>query len=93
MNNYFIWSKQSETQSRTENIMDERKEENINILDHVYSYHDDGGEDDGGENDEGLDMEEVICNVAPNVLLQYRNKGFNNFETLDKALRPYLRGV
>jgi hypothetical protein len=30
-------------------------------------------------------------NVAPNVLLQCRNKGFDNFETLKKASRdlPY----
>jgi hypothetical protein len=29
-------------------------------------------------------------NVAPNVLLQRRNKGFNNFEMLDKASRDLL---
>jgi hypothetical protein len=40
--------------------MDEREEENMNA-DHVYSYHDDGGDqDDVGENDEGLDVEEVM---------------------------------
>jgi hypothetical protein len=29
-------------------------------------------------------------NVAPNVLLQRRNKGFDNFETLEKASRDLL---
>jgi hypothetical protein len=54
--------------------------------DHVYSHHDDGGDqDDVGENDEGLDVEELMRNVAPDVLLHCRNKGFNNFETLNKA--------
>jgi hypothetical protein len=38
--------------------------------DHVYSHHDDGGDqDDVGENYEGLDVEELMWNVAPNVLL------------------------
>jgi hypothetical protein len=33
--------------------------------DHVYSYHDDGGDqDDVGENDDDLDMEELMPNVA-----------------------------
>jgi hypothetical protein len=58
--------------------------------DHVYSHHDNGGVDDVGENDEGLDMEELMRNVAPDVLLQCKNKGFHNFETLDKALRDLL---
>jgi hypothetical protein len=59
--------------------------------DHVYSHHDDGGDqDDVGENDEGLDVEELMRNVAPDVLLQCRNKGFDNFETLNKALRDLL---
>jgi hypothetical protein len=57
---------------------------------HVYSHHDDGGEDDVGENDEGPGMEGLMRNDAPNVLLQCRNKGFNNFETLDKASRDLL---
>jgi hypothetical protein len=58
---------------------------------HVYSYHDDGGDqDDVGENDEGLDVEELIWNVAHDVLLQCRSKGFNNFETLNKASRDLL---
>jgi hypothetical protein len=90
MDNYFIWSKHGETQPRTESIIDEREEANMNA-DHVYSHHDDGGDqDDVGENDEGLDVEELMRNVAPDVLLQCRNKGFDNFETLNKALRDLL---
>jgi hypothetical protein len=90
MDNYFIWSKHGETQPRTESIIDEREEENMNV-DHVYTHHDDGGDqDDVGENDEGLDVEELMQNVAPNVLLQCRNKGFDNFETLNKASRDLL---
>jgi hypothetical protein len=58
--------------------------------DHVYSHNDDGGDDDVGENDEGLDFEQLMRNVAPDVLLQCRNKGFDNFETLDKASRDLL---
>jgi hypothetical protein len=58
---------------------------------HVYSHHDDGGDQDNvGENDEGLDVEELMRNVAPDVLLQCRNKGFDNFETLNKASRYLL---
>jgi hypothetical protein len=57
---------------------------------HVHSHHDDGGEDDVGENDEGPGMEGLMRNDAPDVLLQCRNKGFNNFETLDKASRDLL---
>jgi hypothetical protein len=69
MDNYFIWSKHGETQWRTESIIDEREEENMN-LDYVYTHHDDGGDqDDVGENDEGLDVEELMRNVAPDVLL------------------------
>jgi hypothetical protein len=89
MDNYFIWSKHGETQPWTESIIDEREEENMNA-DYVYSHHDDGGEDDVGENDEGLDVVELMRNVAPDVLLQCKNKGFNNFETLDKASRHLL---
>jgi hypothetical protein len=89
MNNYFIWSKHGETQARTESIIDEKEEENMNA-DHVYSHHDDEGEDDVGENDECLDVEELMQNVAPHMLLQCRNKGFDNFETLDKASRDLL---
>jgi hypothetical protein len=83
MDNYFIWSKHGETQPRTKTIIDEREEANMNV-DHVYSHHDDGGDqDDVGEHDEGLDVEELMRNVAPDVLLQCRNKGFDNFETLN----------
>jgi hypothetical protein len=60
-------------------------------VDHVYTHHDDGDDqDDVGENDEGLTVEELMRNVATDVLLQCRNKGFNNFETLNKALRDLL---
>jgi hypothetical protein len=52
--------------------------------------HDDEGEDDVGENDEGLDVEELMRNVVPDVLLQGRKKGFDNFETLDKASKDIL---
>jgi hypothetical protein len=48
MDNYFIWSKHGEAQPRTESIVDERAEDNMNIPDHVYSHHDDGGEDGVG---------------------------------------------
>jgi hypothetical protein len=89
MDNYFIWSKQGETQPRIESIIDEREEENMNA-DHVYSHHDDGGDDNAGENDEGLGAEELRRNVAPNVLLQYRIKGFDNFGTHDKVSRDIL---
>jgi hypothetical protein len=59
--------------------------------DHVYSHHDDrGDQDDVGENDEGLDVEELMQNVASDVLLQCRNKGFDNFETLNKPSRGLL---
>jgi hypothetical protein len=64
IDNYFIWSKHGDAQPRTESVIDEREEENINT-DHVYSHHDDGGDQDGvGENDEGLDVEELMRNVA-----------------------------
>jgi hypothetical protein len=57
----------------------------------VYSHHDYGGDqDDVAENDEGLGVEELIQNVAPDVLLRCRNKGFNNFETLNKVRRDIL---
>jgi hypothetical protein len=87
MDNYFIWSKHGETQPAIESIMDEREEENMN-----QDHHDDGGDhDDVGENDEGLDVEELMWNVAPDVLLQCRNKGFDNFEIHNKASkRPSL---
>jgi mannose-1-phosphate guanylyltransferase len=31
-----------------------------------------------------------MCNVAPDVLLQRRNKDFDNFDMLDKALKDLL---
>jgi hypothetical protein len=69
IDNYFIWSKHGETQPRIESFIDERGEENMNA-DDVYSHHDDGGDqDDVGENYEGLDVEELMQNVAPDVLL------------------------
>jgi hypothetical protein len=74
MDNYFIWSKHGETQPRTESIIDEKEEENMNA-DHVSSHN-----DVGGENDEGLDVEELMRNVGPDVLLQCRKKAFDNFE-------------
>jgi hypothetical protein len=40
--------------------------------------------------DEGLDVEELLQSVALDVLLQCRNKGFDNFETLNKASRDLL---
>jgi hypothetical protein len=90
MDNYFIWSKHSETQPRTKSIIDEREEENMNA-NHVYSHHDDrGGQDDVGGNDEGLDVEELMRNVAPDVLLQCRNKCFDNFETFNKTSRDLV---
>jgi hypothetical protein len=90
MDNNFIWSKHGETQPRTESIIDEMKEENINV-DHVHTHHDDEGDQDGvGENDEGLDVQELMRNDTPDVLLQCRNKGFDNFETLNKASRDLL---
>jgi hypothetical protein len=90
MDNYFIWSKHDETQSRIESIIDEMEEKNMNT-DHVYSHHDDeDDQDDVGENDKCLDVEELMRNVAPDVLLQCRNKGFDNLETLTKALGDLL---
>jgi hypothetical protein len=74
----------------TKSIIDEREEVRMNA-NHVYSHHDDGGDqDDVGENDEGLVVEEQMRNVAPDVLLQCRNKVFNNFETFNKPSRDFL---
>jgi hypothetical protein len=56
----------------------------------MYSHHDSGGEDDVGQDDKGLDLEEVMRNVAPDVLVQCRNKGFDNFVILDWASRDLL---
>jgi hypothetical protein len=95
IDNHFIWTKHGETQPGTESIIDERAEENMGILDDACSHHDDGCEDDIGQDDayhsdEGFDVEELMRNVAPDVLLQRRNKGFDNFEMLDKASRDLL---
>jgi hypothetical protein len=95
MNNYFIWTKHGETELSLESIIDQRKEENMDILDDVYSHHDDGcvddiGQDDADHSDEGFDVEELMHNVAHDVLLQRRNKSFDNFEMLDKASRDLL---
>ncbi len=61
----------------------------------MYSHRDDGCEDDIGQDDtyhidEGFNVEELMRNVAPDVLLQCRNKGFDNFETLNKASKDLL---
>jgi hypothetical protein len=68
----------------------------MGIPDDVYSHHDNGCKDDickdrADHGDESFDVEELMHNFAPNVLLQRRNKGFNNFEMLlDKASRNLL---
>jgi hypothetical protein len=95
MDNYFIWAKHSETQPGIECIIDERGEENMGIPDDMCSHHDDGyeddiGQDDADHSDEGFDVEELMCNVAPDVLLQRRNKSFDKFEMLDKTSRNLL---
>jgi hypothetical protein len=82
-------------QLETESIIDERAEENMGILDDVCSHHNDRCEDDicqddADHSDEAFDVEELIRNVVLDVLLQRRNKGFNNFEMLDKASRDLL---
>jgi hypothetical protein len=79
MNNYFIWTKHSETQPRIENIVDERAEENMDVLDHVRSHHDDGCEDDISQNDahhgdKCFNVDELMHNVAPDVLLRRRKR-------------------
>jgi hypothetical protein len=35
-------------------------------------------------------VEELMRNIVPDVLLERRNKGFDNFEMLDKASRDLL---
>jgi hypothetical protein len=95
MDNYFIWTKHGETQLGTKNIINETAEENMGIPDDMCSHHDDGcdddiGQDDTDHSDEGFDVEEPMRNVAPDVLLQRRNKGFDNFEMLDKASRNLI---
>jgi hypothetical protein len=82
-------------QPRIGSNIDERAEENMGIPDDVYSHHDDGCEDDigqdgAGHGDDGFDVEELMRNVVRDVFLQTRNKGFDNFEMLDKASRDLL---
>jgi hypothetical protein len=74
IDNYFIWTKHGETQPRTESIIDERTKENMGIPDYVCTHHDDEceddiGQDDADHSDEGFDVEELMHNVAPDVLL------------------------
>jgi hypothetical protein len=95
MDNYFIWSNHGEAQPGTESVIDERVEENMGIPDDVCSHHDDRcgdyiGQDDADHRAKDFDMEELMHNVVPNVLLQRRNKGIDNFVMLDKALRDLL---
>jgi hypothetical protein len=95
MDNYFTWTKHHETQLKTESIIDKRAEENMGIRDDMCSHHDDGCEDDIGQNDadhsdKGFDVEEMMRNVVPYVLVQRRNKSFNNFEMLDKVSRDLV---
>jgi hypothetical protein len=75
MDNYFIWTKHSETQPRTESIIDERAEENMGIPDDMCSHHDDRcehdiGQDDADHSHEGFNVEELMRNIAPDVLLR-----------------------
>jgi hypothetical protein len=95
IDNYFIWTKNGETQPRIESIVDKRAEDNMDIPDDVYSHHDDRCEDDIGQDDvvhgdECFDVEELMRNIAPDVLLRRRNKGFDNFKMLDKVSRELL---
>jgi hypothetical protein len=74
MDNYFIWTKHGEIQLGIESIIDERAKENMSITNDVCSHHDDGceddiGQDDADHSDEDFDVEEVLPNVAPDVLL------------------------
>jgi hypothetical protein len=64
----------------------------MGIPNDMCSHHNDRCEDDicqddADHSDEGFDVEELMRNVALDVLLQRRNKGFDNFEMLDKASR------
>jgi hypothetical protein len=64
----------------------------MGIPDDVCSHHNDRCEDDicqddADHSDEGFNVEELMRNIVSDVLLQRRNKSFNNFEILDKALR------
>jgi hypothetical protein len=87
MDNYFIWTKHGKTQLGIESVIDERAKENMGIPDDVCSHHDDGceddiGQDDADHSDEGFDVEVLMRNIAPDELLQRRNKSFDNFEML-----------
>jgi hypothetical protein len=67
----------------------------MGIPDDVCSQHDDGcevdiGQDDADHSDDGFDVEELMRNAAPAVLLQRRNNGFSNLVMLDKASRELL---
>jgi hypothetical protein len=95
MDNYFIWTKHGEKQPETESIIDERAKENMGIPDDMCSHHDDGCEDDIGQDDvdhcdEGFDMDELMHNVAPDVLLQIRNKGFDKLRCLIKHQETFF---
>jgi hypothetical protein len=95
LDNYFICTKHDETQPMTESIIDVRAEENMGITDDACSHHDDICEhdiaqDDADHSDEDFDVEELMHNVAPNVLLKRRNESFDNFDMLDKASRYVL---
>jgi hypothetical protein len=75
MDNYFICTKHIETYPGTESIIDEKAEENMSIPDEVCNHHADGcgddiGQDDADHSDECFDVEELMRNVAPDVLLQ-----------------------
>jgi hypothetical protein len=66
----------------------------MSLPDDVCSRHDDGCEDDidqddADHSDKFFDVEKLMHNVAPDVLLQRRNKGFDNFEMLDKTSRDF----
>jgi hypothetical protein len=52
-----------------------------------YGDNNDISQYDADHSDEGFDMEELMRNVAPGVLLQRRNNGFDNFDMLNKVTR------
>jgi hypothetical protein len=69
MDNNFIWTKHGGTQLRIKSVVDEREEENMYIPNDVYSHRGDGCADDAGHGDECFDVEELMRNIVPNVLL------------------------
>ena len=87
MPNYFIWTKHGEVDPGLQDH-DEPRSPQVNTTDR--ESHDIGTQDDGGVDDGALDVEELFRNVAPEVLLQNTNKGFDNFENLDKASKNLL---